>query len=94
MASVGCSVTQSILEPTIQCSPSASRATCKLYAYFLTNQHGLVCVKWGKGEAECAVTRIKILSPEQEADKRQAGWGFSGRDRACYREIDRKISRL
>jgi hypothetical protein len=32
------------------------------------------------------VTRIKILSSEQETDKRQADWGFSGRDRVCYRQ--------
>jgi hypothetical protein len=73
---------------------SAGRVTCRIYACFLTNQHGLACVKWWLREAECSVTRIKILSSEQETDKRQAGWGFSGRDRACYRETDIKFSRL
>jgi len=38
------------------------------------------------GETECAVTRIKILSSEQETDKRRADWGFSGRDRVYYRQ--------
>jgi len=32
------------------------------------------------------VTRIKILSSEQETDKRQVDWGCSGKDRVCYRQ--------